>query len=78
MAPGQFVEPSSVELDSAGFVYVAGHENRVQKFTADGQLELIWGTGGMGDGEFSHPHGLAIDRARIGSRTEVIVGLVRR
>lgn len=63
-APGQFVEPSSVELDSAGFVYVAGHEDRVQKFTADGQLVKIWGTTGAGDGEFSHPHGLAIDRAR--------------
>ena len=63
-APGQFVEPSSVELDSAGFVYVAGHENRVQKFTREGELVLIWGTNGPGDGEFDHPHGLAIDRAR--------------
>ncbi len=63
-APGQFIEPSSVELDSAGFVYVAGHEDRVQKFTADGQLVKIWGTTGAGDGQFSHPHGLAIDRAR--------------
>lgn len=62
--PGQFVEPSSVEIDSAGFVYVAGHENRVQKFTADGDLVKIWGTAGTGDGQFSHPHGLAIDRAR--------------
>ncbi|MBP6627838.1 MAG: hypothetical protein KA297_00315 [Kofleriaceae bacterium] len=62
--PGQFVEPSSVELDSAGLVYVAGHENRVQKFTAAGELLLIWGTGGTGDGQFNHPHGLAVDRAR--------------
>ncbi len=63
-APGQFVEPSSVELDSAGFVYVAGHEDRVQKFTRDGELVKIWGTGGAGEGQFNHPHGLAIDRAR--------------
>jgi DNA-binding beta-propeller fold protein YncE len=63
-APGQFVEPSSVELDSAGFVYVAGHEDRVQKFTRDGELVNIWGTHGTGDGQFNHPHGLAIDRAR--------------
>ncbi len=63
-APGQFVEPSSVELDSAGFVYVAGHEDRVQKFTRDGELVKIWGTSGTGDGQFDHPHGLAIDRAR--------------
>ena len=62
--PGEFVEPSSVELDSAGFVYVAGHEDRVQKFTPDGELVTIWGTRGTGDGQFNHPHGLAIDRAR--------------
>ena len=62
--PGQFVEPSSVELDSEGSVYVAGHENRVQKFTRDGDLIKIWGTAGTGAGQFNHPHGLAIDRAR--------------
>ena len=61
---GQFVEPSSVELDSDGFVYVAVHEDRVQKFTADGDLVAIWGTSGTGDGQFQHPHGLAVDRAR--------------
>lgn len=64
LAPGEFVEPSSVELDTQGFVYVAGHENRVQKFTRDGEMVLIWGTAGVGDGEFNHPHGLAIDRLR--------------
>ena len=62
--PGQFVEPSSVELDTSGFVYVAGHEDRVQKFTSTGELVLIWGTPGAGDGQFNHPHGLAIDRTR--------------
>lgn len=62
--PGQFVEPSSVELDTAGFVYVAGHEDRIQKFTREGELVEIWGTGGAGEGQFDHPHGLAIDRAR--------------
>lgn len=63
-APGQFIEPSSVELDSTGLVYVAGHEDRVQKFSRDGELLRIWGTSGTGDGQFNHPHGLAIDRAR--------------
>lgn len=63
-APGQFVEPSSVEVDSAGNVYVAGHEDRVQKFTRDGVLLEIWGAAGTGDGQLNHPHGLAIDRRR--------------
>ena len=62
--PGLFIEPSSVELDSAGFVYVAGHENRFQKFTRDGELVAIYGSAGAGDGEFNHPHGLAVDRRR--------------
>ncbi len=63
-APGQFIEPSSVELDSAGFVYVAGHEDRFQKFTPTGDLLEIYGAPGSGDGQFNHPHGLAVDRSR--------------
>lgn len=63
-APGEFIEPSSVELDSHGFVYAAGHEDRLQKFSRDGELLTIWGTSGTGEGQFNHPHGLAVDRAR--------------
>lgn len=63
-AEGQFFEPSSVELDSQGVVIVAGHEDRVQRFTRDGELIDIFGTPGIGDGQFNHPHGLAVDRAR--------------
>lgn len=62
--PGQFYEPSSVELDSNGVVIVAGHEDRVQRFTAEGELIDIFGVPGTGDGEFNHPHGLAVDRDR--------------
>lgn len=62
--PGQFIEPSSVELLSSGVVIVAGHENRVQRFSRDGELLDIFGRVGVGDGEFNHPHGLAVDRAR--------------
>ena len=61
--PGEFVEPSSVELDAAGNVYVSGHEDRLQKFTFDGQQLDIFGTSGTGDLQFNHPHGLAMDRA---------------
>jgi hypothetical protein len=61
-APGQFQEPSSVEVSSAGDVYAAGHEDRVQVFTNDGQLKFIFGKTGSADGQFQHPHGLAMDR----------------
>lgn len=43
---------------------VAGHENRVQRFTRDGELLDIFGTAGPADGQFNHPHGLAVDRLR--------------
>jgi len=62
--PGQFIEPSSVEIRSDDIVIVAGHENRVQLFTPDGELFDIFGTAGPGDGQFNHPHGLAVDRDR--------------
>lgn len=61
-APGQFQEPSSVEVSSTGDVYVAGHEDRIQVFTYDGQLKFIFGKSGTADGQFQHPHGLATDR----------------
>ena len=62
--PGQFIEPSSVELRGDGAVIVAGHEDRFQIFSRDGELIDIIGTSGAGDGQFNHPHGLAVDRAR--------------
>jgi DNA-binding beta-propeller fold protein YncE len=61
-APGQFQEPSSIEVSSAGDIYVAGHEDRIQVFTNDGQLKFTFGKSGSGDGEFQHPHGLAMNR----------------
>lgn len=62
--PGQFIEPSSVDLDENNVVIVAGHENRVQRFTMDGSPLEIWGEAGSGDGQFNHPHGLAVDDDR--------------
>jgi hypothetical protein len=50
IAPGQFEEPSSVEVSSAGDVYAAGHEDRIQVFTKDGQLKIIFGKSGNADG----------------------------
>jgi hypothetical protein len=45
-----------------GNVYVAETgNNRVQKFTSDGQFITMWGSFGAGDGQFQHNHGLAVD-----------------
>src|SRR5688572_33367948 len=48
---GEFIEPSSVELDVDGTVIVAGHEDRVQRFTRDGALIDIFGVAGTAGGE---------------------------
>ncbi|MCA9667050.1 MAG: NHL repeat-containing protein [Myxococcales bacterium] len=61
---GAVIEPSSVELSSDGTVIVAGHEDRVQRFDRDGSLIDVFGSSGSGDGQFNHPHGLAVDRKR--------------
>ena len=59
--PGQFEYPVAVELDDAGFLYVAeyGGNDRVQKFTRDGTPVLSFGRPGTGPGEFQRASGLA-------------------
>ena len=60
--------PQAIELDSAGNVYVAdcsstffGGDHRIQKFDADGNFILSWGTRGGSDSQFQCPTGLGID-----------------
>jgi len=58
---GQFLEPVGVATDAAGNVYVSDFRaDRVQKFTADGQFILKWGTTGTGEGQFQRVGGLAV------------------
>ena len=55
--------PWGIEVDEKGDVYVADWRNdRIQKFSSDG--DFIWSLGnrGTGSGEFRRPTGIAVDK----------------
>ena len=61
---GDFNNPHAVALDSSGNAYVLDSgNNRVQKFDADGNFILQWGSAGSTDGKFNNPQGIAVDRS---------------
>jgi len=61
-----FNAPSDVVVGDGGTIFVAdghgpGENNRIMKFSADGQLVKMWGRTGYAPGEFREIHALAID-----------------
>src|SRR5262245_37679807 len=61
-APGQFFEPADIAVAADGAVYVVDRGNqRVQRFTADGEFLGMWGQPGDMDGEFGNPTGVDVD-----------------
>lgn len=58
--PGQFIYTSAVVQDDEGFLYVAeyGGNDRIQKFTDQGEFVLQFGHVGTEQGEFQRPSGL--------------------
>ena len=59
---GQFNSPFGVAVDSSGNVYIADAGNdRVQKFTSNGDFITKWGTQGTDYGQFNNPTGVAAD-----------------
>ncbi|OFW30109.1 MAG: hypothetical protein A3H97_24370 [Acidobacteria bacterium RIFCSPLOWO2_02_FULL_65_29] len=61
-----FNRPSDVTWDKAGNVYVAdgfGNNNRIAKFTRDGNFIKQWGSTGAGQGQLSGIRGIASDAA---------------
>ena len=59
--PGQFLFPVAIEQDADGFLYVAeyGGRDRVQKFTAEGEFVLEFGSHGTGREQFQRASGLS-------------------
>ena len=62
-APGEFGFVTDAVRDSQGNLYVAeyGDNDRVQKFTPDGEFVLQWGSHGRELGQFKRPQNLLID-----------------
>lgn len=59
---GQLNNPTAIDIDASGHIYVTDSgNNRVQKFTSDGQFVTTWGLEGSGNGQFNRPVGLAVD-----------------
>ena len=71
--PGQFgflrnEDPNSalggVDIADDGTIYVVEAGNkRVQRFSAEGESQLTWGSSGNGDGQFLDPIGVAVSPA---------------
>ena len=60
---GQIRMPWGIALDDENSVYVSDWGNdRVQKFTPEGQLLMTVGSSGSGDGQLRRPSGVAVDR----------------
>ena len=69
--PDTFNGPTDVAVAPTGEVFVAdGHgNNRIVKYSSDGEFLMEWGKEGTGPGEFNEPHCLAFD-----SRGRLFVG----
>jgi len=61
---GQFLAPSGIAVDDAGYVYVVDASNdNVQKFSASGTYLTQWGGLGSGNGQFNFPNALWVDHS---------------
>ncbi len=62
--PGQFGQVTDVVRDSQGNYYVGekGENDRIQKFSPDGEFLLQWGGHGFEPGRFALPQSLVVDQ----------------
>ena len=59
---GEFNLPWGIAQDKDWQIYIADWRNdRIQKFTPEGEFIAAYGSTGDGEGEFNRPSGLAVD-----------------
>lgn len=59
---GEFDSPRGISMDSSGNVYVCDNDNyRIQKFDADGNYLLQWGSEGLGNDQFVSTSDIAVN-----------------
>src|SRR3954447_11357571 len=59
---GQLSNPTGLDVDELDDVYVADFgNNRIQKFTSDGEVLAVWGSTGPDGGQFVNPYDVAVD-----------------
>ena len=62
--PDTFDAPTGVAVAPNGEVYITdghGRNDRVVKFSKEGEFIKAWGHHGFGPGEFDQPHDIALD-----------------
>jgi len=58
---GQFNKPQGIAIAPDGSIYITDSgNNRIQKFSSDGEFLSQWGSQGSGDGQFVWPYGIAV------------------
>lgn len=57
---GEFSQPSGVDVDAEGRLFVSDRNNRVQIFSPDGGYLGSWGSFGLEPGKLNGPYGIAV------------------
>lgn len=62
--PGQLGLVTDVVADTTGCLYVSeyGEQDRIQKFSSEGEFLFGWGSHGADPGQFARPQALAVDQ----------------